>query len=145
MLANHSLRFADRSGSGSLTSRSGIYHYRSAFGQDQLGLPLMWKCANFSHQQAVFARSLDGHLRRLFVDLCRVNDEFERVGIVMFLHQLEIDEPFWHSLRMRCHRSCFPRIPPVGSWPDDFRLANHLLGGKECSLEAAIRYSTGES
>ena len=34
------------------------------------------------------------HLRCLFSDLSRVNDEFERVGILILLHQLEVDEPF---------------------------------------------------
>ncbi len=37
-----------------------------------------------------FTPSLDdSHLRCLFVDLSRINDEFERVGILMLLHQLE--------------------------------------------------------
>jgi len=35
-----------------------------------------------------------GHLRCLFSDLPRVNDEFERVCILIFFHQLEVDEPF---------------------------------------------------
>src|SRR5712692_212424 len=38
-----------------------------------------------------FARS---HLWRLFPGLSRVDDEFERVGILVLLHQLEVYEPF---------------------------------------------------
>ena len=39
-------------------------------------------------------RSLGGsHLRYLFPNLSRVNDEFERIGILGLLHQLEVDEP----------------------------------------------------
>ena len=34
------------------------------------------------------------HLRRLFPDLCRVDDELERVRILVLLHQLEIYKPF---------------------------------------------------
>ena len=30
------------------------------------------------------------HLRRLFLDLSRVDDEFERVSILVLLHQLEV-------------------------------------------------------
>jgi hypothetical protein len=30
----------------------------------------------------------------LLPDLSRVDDEFERVGILVLLHQLEVDEPF---------------------------------------------------
>jgi hypothetical protein len=38
-------------------------------------------------------RSLGGgHLRRLLADLSRVNDEFKRIGILVLLHQLEVDE-----------------------------------------------------
>jgi hypothetical protein len=39
------------------------------------------------------------HLWRLFADLCRVDDEFERVGILVLLHQFEVDEPFRISYR----------------------------------------------
>ena len=39
-------------------------------------------------------RSLGGgHLRRLFGDFAGVKDEFERIGILVLLHQLEIHEP----------------------------------------------------
>lgn len=39
-------------------------------------------------------RSLGGsHLRRLFANLPGIKDEFERIGILVFLHQLEIHEP----------------------------------------------------
>jgi hypothetical protein len=34
------------------------------------------------------------HLRRLFPDLSRVDDEFERIRILVLLHQLEVHEPF---------------------------------------------------
>src|SRR2546422_1695876 len=34
------------------------------------------------------------HLRRLFPDLSRVDDEFERVGILVLLHQLQVYKPF---------------------------------------------------
>ncbi len=34
-----------------------------------------------------------GHLRCLFADLPRVNDEFEGVRILMLFHQFEVDEP----------------------------------------------------
>src|SRR5260370_32271519 len=40
------------------------------------------------------------HLRRLFSDLSRVDDEFERVGILVLLHQLEVYKPF--GIRYRC-------------------------------------------
>jgi hypothetical protein len=33
-----------------------------------------------------------GHLRRLFADLPGIKDEFERIGILVLLHQLEVDE-----------------------------------------------------
>ena len=39
-------------------------------------------------------RSLGGsHLRRLFANLPGIKDEFERIGILVLLHQLEIHEP----------------------------------------------------
>src|SRR5690349_18392484 len=39
-------------------------------------------------------RSLGGsHLRRLFGDFAGVKDEFERIGILVLLHQLQIHEP----------------------------------------------------
>ena len=39
-------------------------------------------------------RSLGGsHLGRLFANLPGIKDEFERIGILVFLHQLEIHEP----------------------------------------------------
>src|ERR1700733_2269210 len=34
------------------------------------------------------------HLRRLFPDLSGVDDKFERVSILVLLHQLEVDKPF---------------------------------------------------
>jgi hypothetical protein len=34
------------------------------------------------------------HLRRLFCDLCRVDNEFERVRILVLLYQLEVHKPF---------------------------------------------------
>src|ERR1700693_3660572 len=34
------------------------------------------------------------HLRRLFPDLSGVVDKFERVSILVLLHQLEVDKPF---------------------------------------------------
>ena len=38
-------------------------------------------------------RSLGGgHLRRLFADLPGIKDEFERIGILVLLHQFEVDE-----------------------------------------------------
>ena len=40
-------------------------------------------------------RSLGGsHLRRLFADLPGIKDEFERIGILVLLHQLEVYKPF---------------------------------------------------
>jgi len=39
-------------------------------------------------------RSLGGsHLRRLFANLPGIKDEFERIGILVLLHQLQIHEP----------------------------------------------------
>src|SRR5580700_8503563 len=35
-----------------------------------------------------------GHLRYLFADHPRANDEFEWVRILMLFHQFEVDEPF---------------------------------------------------
>src|SRR6516165_8346804 len=41
-----------------------------------------------------------GHLRSLRLALRRVQNEFERAGVLVFLHQLEIDEPFGLSHRL---------------------------------------------
>src|ERR1700730_16238582 len=41
-----------------------------------------------------FTTCPSGHRRCLLSDLPRVNDEFERVRVLMLLHQLEVDEPF---------------------------------------------------
>jgi hypothetical protein len=50
--------------------------------------------ASIWSQEINLGRSLgSGHLRRLFADFARVKDEFERIGILVFLHQLEIHEP----------------------------------------------------
>jgi hypothetical protein len=32
-------------------------------------------------------------LRRLFANFCRIDDEFERIGVLALFHQLQINEP----------------------------------------------------
>src|ERR1700739_4102991 len=50
--------------------------------------------ASIWSQEINLGRSLGrGHLRRLFADFARVKDEFERIGILVLLHQLQIHEP----------------------------------------------------
>jgi hypothetical protein len=50
--------------------------------------------ASIGSQEISLGRSLSGrHLRRLFGDFAGVKDEFERIGILVFLHQLEVHEP----------------------------------------------------
>ncbi len=53
-----------------------------------------------------FARS---HLWRLFPGLSRVDDEFERVGILVLLHQLEVYQPFGI-----CYQAFFPSKYSLG-------------------------------
>src|SRR5215813_8283341 len=38
-------------------------------------------------------------LRRLLADLCRIDDELERISILILFHQLQVNEPF--STRQR--------------------------------------------
>src|SRR5215471_13278507 len=33
-------------------------------------------------------------LRRLLADLCRVDDEFERISVLILLHQFQVNQPF---------------------------------------------------
>lgn len=46
---------------------------------------------HYAHLHSSLGR---GHLRRLFPDLSRVDDEFERVRILVLFHQLEVYKPF---------------------------------------------------
>src|SRR6267143_5659087 len=57
---------------------------------------LRGKTPNFPHGHQAQLRSSLGrsHLRRLFADLSRVDDEFEWVVILVLLHQLEVYKPF---------------------------------------------------
>ena len=52
-------------------------------------------CGSSASYRPTFQRSLAlNHLRRLLPDPSRIDDEFERVRILILFHQLEIDEPF---------------------------------------------------
>ena len=59
-----------------------------------LAFALLDVYASIGSQEISLGRSLSGgHLRRLFGDFAGVKDEFERIGILIFLHQLEVHEP----------------------------------------------------
>lgn len=62
--------------------------------------PDLWKPTPGRPRRRLGVPSLAaGHLRCLFSNFRRVNDEFEWVCILVFLHQFEIDEPFGVSHR----------------------------------------------
>src|SRR5215831_17307731 len=70
-------------------------------------------------------------LRRLFAVLCscRVDDEFERVRILVLLHQLEIYEPF---------RIAYGSAAPAQS---GLRFPRHLVHAPRCGLHLRLLVS----
>src|SRR5262245_48804455 len=54
------------------------------------------------------------YLWRLFADLCRVDDEFERVRVLVLLHQFEVDEPFRISYRNAAREPISGRLEQRG-------------------------------
>ena len=49
-------------------------------------------------------------LRRLLTDLCRIDDELERISILILLHQLQVNEPFGVCQRFALGKSLGRRL-----------------------------------